>query len=424
MFFSSAVVFAKAREVYEKMKKLVRAEHFDVEKFCTLRSGNSEVYFLGEKYSFAEEEKNCDRFLQRFDACLVFTYRHSIRDLKSEGGEEIASDAGWGCMLRVAQMMLAQALLRSCSATGPGTTATAPRSVRRCLADEVGAPLGIQEFCKIGCEGAFGSRQVGKWFGPTSAALVAAELLNRHHERIKDVLMLSEDREGGTSKIPHGITFDEGPVYEDELRNALEKGPAVMWVCRRLGFEGKRVQYESGLLALFTLPQFLGIGSGNDGVSAHWFVGCYRDKPGAVASLMNTSTASSSGEVDGSSADHDEPYLIYFDPHCAVLEGDTSFTSSDEGGSHSRLAEYAELTRSCCGVLKARYLNTSLCLGFLLTDWADWEEVKGRLSDDSIVPKGLDLIEILKEKPKPWNPEDAGAQLEVLDDEDDDALLL
>ena len=68
----------------------------------------SEVYILGKHYP----EKN-DAFLSDVFAKSFFSYRFDFPAIKSQEGESVTSDAGWGCMHRSGQMLLAQALTYS-----------------------------------------------------------------------------------------------------------------------------------------------------------------------------------------------------------------------------------------------------------------------------------------------------------------------
>ena len=47
--------------------------------------------------------------LETFEKIIWFTYR---KDFPSLMGSDVSSDTGWGCMVRVGQMLLAQTLRR------------------------------------------------------------------------------------------------------------------------------------------------------------------------------------------------------------------------------------------------------------------------------------------------------------------------
>ncbi|KAL4117454.1 hypothetical protein PRIC2_011445 [Phytophthora ramorum] len=66
------------------------------------------VWLLGTRYDDVAAA-DFDAYKRSFEAILWFTYR---RDFPSMTPYEHTSDAGWGCMLRSAQMLLGQALQR------------------------------------------------------------------------------------------------------------------------------------------------------------------------------------------------------------------------------------------------------------------------------------------------------------------------
>jgi hypothetical protein len=66
------------------------------------------VYILGETYLFINEkdkEKVNEKIKIHLKSCLYFGYKYGFKMETMKG--PVTSDAGWGCMLRVGQMMLA-----------------------------------------------------------------------------------------------------------------------------------------------------------------------------------------------------------------------------------------------------------------------------------------------------------------------------
>ena len=106
------------------------------------RTNESPIYFLGNVYNGKEGRKtneNIDRslhsesildtsfddmprshceqsypnFLKAFSQRIYLSYRKQFEPLNglTRSGDPITSDCGWGCMIRCAQMLLAQTLL-------------------------------------------------------------------------------------------------------------------------------------------------------------------------------------------------------------------------------------------------------------------------------------------------------------------------
>jgi len=193
------------------------------------------------------------------------------------GSREIDSDAGWGCMLRVMQMTLAQ-----CFADfllGREWRYDADRD----LAD--GAPYLELVSCFLDTPRALfslhrlvdaGQRMFGKepstWFGPTSAA-----------QAVERLFVEGRGGEGEPSFLPRlaCVAFKDGPIFKASVLERFEQGAeaVVFLVCRRLGLNTFNVtEYREGIERCFQLPEFMGLASGNDASSAHFFVGTHGDQ--------------------------------------------------------------------------------------------------------------------------------------------------
>ncbi len=59
-----------------------------------------------------QSEQSYANFLKTFSQRIYFSYRKQFEPLmSSRSGDIITSDGGWGCMIRCAQMLLAQTFL-------------------------------------------------------------------------------------------------------------------------------------------------------------------------------------------------------------------------------------------------------------------------------------------------------------------------
>lgn len=314
---------------------------------------------LGVAYEGAEEEPR-EQFLEDFRSRVLLTYRKGISTpLQLAGGSEITSDAGWGCMLRVMQMMLAQCLValelgrdwrydeeRDLAEGSPY------RDIIACFLDTPDAIFSLHSFV------AAGQRLLGKepsaWFGPTSAAKVAGRLLDDWAP------------DGGAAPSITGfacVVFEDGAIYKETVLERLSRPGSravLVLVCRRLGLDSFNVEeYRAGLESCFTLPEFQGMASGNSGSSAHFFVGTHDDS------------------------------LLYLDPHTVQ----TSLESVETLQPGSVASQSLRPARPF--PLHWARLNPSICLGFLVRSPEEFLALCAKLVEG---PRG-EVLEVLEREP-------------------------
>ncbi|XP_069802667.1 cysteine protease ATG4D [Dendropsophus ebraccatus] len=304
-------------------------------KMKTHFNRSTPLYLLGKHYSFRNED-DIERFQQDFVSRVWLTYR---RDFPALEGTQLTTDCGWGCMIRSAQMLLAQALLihflrrdwlwpealstilvemeplrsssppthNSLSSTSSPTshsrrqhsrTASCPRphvqvphqedihrDILRWLSDHPEAPFGLHHMVKLG--GSLG-KKAGDWYGPS----IVAHILRKALETSLQVPELSV------------YVSQDCTVYRADVEQLLDAvdprvdtgiaGRAVMILIPvRLGGENFNPVYKQCIKEFLQMPSCLGIIGGKPKHSLY-FIG-YQDN-----------------------------HLLYLDPHYCQTYIDTS----------------------------------------------------------------------------------------------------
>jgi len=282
------------------------------------------IYLLGETYRGTGEEPDAEALAQLIcdlRSRIWLTYRQGFAPIE---GSSLTSDAGWGCMLRTGQMMLAQALIVLRAGRGWRTADGATQAVavegdeshpaggtaetesegegaaasERRLRDELGvvslfadvaaAPFSIQ---RIAAAGAGQGTPVGKWFGPTPISQVLALLLARTLEAAPAASEAPEAPGASEASAPAasgsgagadlGLSIHvamDGSLYRQQVQAVAGQPdgswrPVLVLLPLRLGLDTLNPSYGPCLCALFALRQTVGIIGGAPRRS-FYFVGC------------------------------------------------------------------------------------------------------------------------------------------------------
>lgn len=227
------------------------------------------VWMLGTEYklmgaaSTAEHESGADAMKRDVRSRLCFTYRTNLAPI---GLSQLTTDAGWGCMLRSGQMIIAQALLthhlgRNWRLPPRTSYKDMPPEYRRVLelfADNPDAPLSVHAIARAGEEV---GKRAGQWLGPNTVC----SAFKRLHERgafgadCSLQLMLYDSHDG------------DNTVYLAPARRKLEAGPCLLLLPVRLGLHAIDPSYVPKVSAVFSFPQSVGFIGGHPN-SAHYFI--------------------------------------------------------------------------------------------------------------------------------------------------------
>ncbi|KZT40431.1 hypothetical protein SISSUDRAFT_1031980 [Sistotremastrum suecicum HHB10207 ss-3] len=197
------------------------------------------------------------------------------------------SDAGWGCMLRTGQSLLAEALIhlhlgRDWRKPLYPTPTQSYATYVRILTWFFDSPSPLAPFSvhRMALAGKDLGKDVGQWFGPSTAAGAVKTLANAFPECDLSVAVAVD-----------GVIY-ESDVYaasnlhaaHSQGRTNGKKGGEKKWGDRgvlvligiRLGIEGVNPIYYDCLKTIFTFPQSVGIAGGRPS-SSYYFLG-YQDQ--------------------------------------------------------------------------------------------------------------------------------------------------
>uniref|UniRef100_A0A8I3X625 Cysteine protease n=1 Tax=Callithrix jacchus TaxID=9483 RepID=A0A8I3X625_CALJA len=334
------------------------------------------VWILGKQHLLKTEKS---KLLSDISARLWFTYRRKFSPI---GGTGPSSDAGWGCMLRCGQMMLAQALI--CRHLGR-------------------AQMGVGE-----------GKSIGEWFGPNTVAQVLKKLalfdewnslavyvsmdntvVIEDIKKMCRVLPLSADTPG--DRPPDSLTASNQSKGTSAYCPAWK--PLLLIVPLRLGINQINPVYVDAFKECFKMPQSLGALGGKPN-NAYYFIGFLGDE------------------------------LIFLDPHTTQ-----TFVDAEENGTVNDQTFHCLQSPQRMNILN---LDPSVALGFFCKEEKDFDNWCS-LVQKEILKENLRMFELVQKHPSHWPPFippakpevtttgaefiDSNEQLEELDLEEDFEIL-
>lgn len=316
----------------------------------------------------------------------------------------LTSDTGWGCMLRTGQSLLANTLVdvhlgrdwrrplpalpiqRPPSPSPDPTITPAPvpslgryaRLLSLFLDDpSPSAPFSVHRFA---LEGKQLGKEVGEWFGPSTAA-------------------------GAIKTLVHGYpaaglavcSVVDGSVYRSEVQAASGgnwQTPVLLLIGLRLGIDGVNPIYHEGVQGVFKFPQSVGIAGGRPS-SSYYFVGAqagalfyidpHHPKPAVAHQPLPTELFSAASATPLS-------------PSNAAQQADAASLEAffAEAYPDAALRSYhSERVRK----MALASMDPSMLLGFLVRNEADWADFQTRVH---ALAKAHSPIFALADSPPAW----------------------
>lgn len=234
-------------------------------------------HILGVKY-----ENECD-IQSVVKSRTWFTYRSGFPSIPKSNG--ITSDAGWGCAVRVGQMLLCETFKRLEGRTSP-TKVDLLKKFHDLPTCDYSLHQLVLAFAKDDLS------KIGTWLGPNNVCHAIKTLV-----------------ENSTSNLQVHVCMDS-TVVVPEIPEPTADSPLLLFIPLRLGLDNINTQmYGKDLLDTFSYPQSVGIIGGRPR-TAYWFFGCSEDSGEILALDPHTVKEFTGAGVDGSSHVCDSPLFI------------------------------------------------------------------------------------------------------------------
>uniref|UniRef100_A0A8C1DI80 Cysteine protease n=1 Tax=Cyprinus carpio carpio TaxID=630221 RepID=A0A8C1DI80_CYPCA len=336
------------------------------------------VWILGARYDLKTKKSE---LLSDVRSRLWFTYRKKFSPI---GGTGPSSDAGWGCMLRCGQMILAQALV--CRHLGRDwrwdPEKRQPKEYHRilhCFLDKKDSCYSIHQMAQMGVgEG----KSVGEWYGPNTVAQVLKKLAlfddwNTLAVYVSmDNTVVIEDISKSLFLISHpNATVGRKPEMEKKAsgektphlrsQRPLDWRPLLLVIPLRMGINSINPVYIQAFKECFKMPQSCGVLGGKPNL-AYYFIGFIDDE------------------------------LIYLDPHTTQQAVDTESGSAvDDQSYHCQRTPHR---------MKITSLDPSVALGFFCKSEEDFDSWCDLVQQELLKKRNLRMFELVEKHPSHWPP--------------------
>jgi len=254
-------------------------------------------------------------------ATRALSWSTRFKQMSSQDG--FTSDAGFGCMIRSGQSLLANALIISQLGRDwrTGQQQQAERDLLSLFADDPSAPFSIHRFVSHGAAAC--GKHPGEWFGPSATARCIQVLTEAHQPNDLRVYVRPDDSDVYEDTFLRTARGDDG-VFE----------PTLVLLGTRLGIDRVTPVYHAALKKALEMPQSIGIAGGRPS-SSHYFIG-----------------------TQGQS-------FFYLDPHHTRPALPVNPSADDVATCHTRRLRRLDVAE----------MDPSMLLAFLIRseqDWTDW----------------------------------------------------
>ncbi|CAB3410574.1 unnamed protein product [Caenorhabditis bovis] len=385
------------------------------ETFEQISIDNWPVWVLGRAIEKAE---GVDELKQYIRSRFWFTYRKNFSPI---GGIGPTSDQGWGCMLRCAQMLLGETLLRRHIQRHFKWNIDDKSDVyERILAmffDEKDALYSLHQIAQMGvCEG----KAISEWFGPNTAAQVLKKLTIFDewsniavHVALDNILVRDDAVTMATTYPPEDavkLIMENGKV--DKTLNKERNGsssdwrPLLIMIPLRLGLTSINECYLSAIQGFFKIPQCVGIIGGRPN-HALYFVGVSgsklfyldphycRPKTATTAKPFTEQKKTTTKEAPAAEARSDDDGFSKLED-LEPLPSQTSdfYTKMDDATYHCQMLLWMEYES----------IDPSLALAMFCETRENFDELCENLKKNVLPSSKPPMFELLDRRPSYWPP--------------------
>uniref|UniRef100_A0A8C2HVG9 Cysteine protease n=1 Tax=Cyprinus carpio TaxID=7962 RepID=A0A8C2HVG9_CYPCA len=311
------------------------------------------VWILGACYDLKTKKSE---LLSDVRSRLWFTYRKKFSPI---GGTGPSSDAGWGCMLRCGQMILAQALV--CRHLGRDwrwdPEKRQPKEYHRilhCFLDKKDSCYSIHQMGK-----AYNVYVKLALFDDWNTLAVYVSMDNT--VVIEDISTLSFKLK--PSKPNAKRPLEKGRTLQSQ--RPLDWRPLLLVIPLRMGINSINPVYIQAFKECFKMPQSCGVLGGKPNL-AYYFIGFIDDE------------------------------LIYLDPHTTQQAVDTESGSAvDDQSYHCQRTPHR---------MKITSLDPSVALGFFCKSEEDFDSWCDLVQQELLKKRNLRMFELVEKHPSHWPP--------------------